>query len=132
MQHLLFSIHNSHSQVFTIICCLAKGKCLTVCDDYDSHSISDPDDCNSSSCQNDGVCVDDINGYTCTCIAGTTGIHCENSKWNNGFKISMQYTFIYFNHILYIIIEISKGESKSLHNIYSNIIFVTSDIIMYK
>ena len=43
---------------------------------------SDIDECASDPCQNGGVCVDGINGYTCFCAAGFTGVNCETSKFS--------------------------------------------------
>lgn len=37
------------------------------------------DECMSTPCKH-GSCKDQVNGYTCTCIAGFTGINCENGK----------------------------------------------------
>ena len=48
--------------------------------------VSDIDDCNqesywsSSPCENNGRCIDGINGYTCQCQPGWTGDNCEQSK----------------------------------------------------
>ena len=42
--------------------------------------ISDIDECASNPCQNGGQCIDGINGYTCFCAAGFTGVNCETSK----------------------------------------------------
>ncbi len=61
----------------------------------DSHQISDSsfhfvfcllpplanNECQSQPCQNGATCVDQNNGYTCTCTAGWTGLHCENGKY---------------------------------------------------
>ncbi|XP_062584713.1 sushi, von Willebrand factor type A, EGF and pentraxin domain-containing protein 1-like [Saccostrea cucullata] len=33
--------------------------------------------CNSNPCQNGGSCIDGENKYTCNCIQGYTGVHCE-------------------------------------------------------
>ncbi|XP_062584741.1 matrilin-2-like [Saccostrea cucullata] len=33
--------------------------------------------CNSDPCQNGGSCIDGENRYTCNCIQGYTGVHCE-------------------------------------------------------
>nr|XP_006814949.1 PREDICTED: fibropellin-1-like [Saccoglossus kowalevskii] len=38
---------------------------------------NDINECYSLPCQNNGVCNDEINMYTCTCMAGYQGINCE-------------------------------------------------------
>ena len=35
------------------------------------------DDCLSGACVNNATCVDGINRYTCVCLPGYTGTHCE-------------------------------------------------------
>ncbi|XP_053387231.1 fibropellin-3-like [Mercenaria mercenaria] len=40
-----------------------------VCEDFD--------ECHSSPCLNGGRCVDMLNEYTCTCVPGYAGTHCE-------------------------------------------------------
>jgi len=40
----------------------------------------DINECASSPCVNGGSCVDAINGYTCSCVAGYTGVLCETSE----------------------------------------------------
>jgi hypothetical protein len=42
--------------------------------------IADVDECASSPCQYGGTCVDGINGYTCNCAPGYTGVKCETGK----------------------------------------------------
>ena len=38
--------------------------------------LTDIDECKSSPCKNNGTCNDDINSYTCTCLAGFAGQDC--------------------------------------------------------
>ncbi|XP_035679036.1 IgGFc-binding protein-like [Branchiostoma floridae] len=35
------------------------------------------DECTSDPCQNGATCVDEVDGYTCTCVPGYEGVHCE-------------------------------------------------------
>ena len=44
---------------------------------------SDIDECASNPCENAATCNDAVNGYTCTCVAGFTGVHCETGLWNS-------------------------------------------------
>ena len=44
---------------------------------FNLFSQPDINECESSPCSNEATCVDDVNGYTCNCIAGYTGTHCE-------------------------------------------------------
>ena len=37
----------------------------------------DINECDSSPCQNGGTCTDNVNGYTCDCVAGYTGTECQ-------------------------------------------------------
>ena len=43
-------------------------------------SFLDIDDCASFPCENNGTCVDGLNGYTCRCSVGFTGDDCETSE----------------------------------------------------
>ena len=56
---------------------------LAICNKtYDIYMFFFPDidECNPNPCLNGAVCVDGINGYTCFCPAGYTGINCETSE----------------------------------------------------
>ena len=43
--------------------------------------FSDYNGCSSSPCENGGACVNAVNQYTCTCVGGYTGIHCQGRSW---------------------------------------------------
>ena len=45
-----------------------------------SFIIADIDDCVNMTCHNLGTCIDGVNDYNCSCIAGYTGLHCETGK----------------------------------------------------
>ena len=42
-----------------------------------SWPLAERNECVSDPCQNGGICIDQVNRYTCQCRAGTTGDHCE-------------------------------------------------------
>ena len=42
--------------------------------------LTDIDDCLGVSCSNSGTCVDMVDDYTCNCVQGFTGEHCETGK----------------------------------------------------
>ena len=43
--------------------------------------ILDINECASNPCKNNATCKDDVNSYTCQCIAGYDGLHCGKSKY---------------------------------------------------
>ena len=45
-----------------------------------SKHLSDVDECSSGPCQNGGTCADGVNSYTCSCVAGYTGMNCETGQ----------------------------------------------------
>ena len=42
----------------------------------------DIDECQSDPCLNQGICIDEINGFTCNCSQGFIGVQCELSTEN--------------------------------------------------
>ena len=42
--------------------------------------FSDINECSSNPCRNGGTCRDGVNSYTCNCVAGYKGVHCQTSK----------------------------------------------------
>ena len=57
----------------------------------------DIDECATSPCQNGGSCTDQVNGYTCNCVAGYDGTDCEtgNNATSIDFYIAIKiYTLV--------------------------------------
>ena len=42
--------------------------------------LLDIDECSPNPCKNGATCVDGINEYSCTCVAGHTGTDCETGN----------------------------------------------------
>ena len=40
-------------------------------------NFTDINDCVNHTCQNGGSCVDGVNNFTCNCLKGYTGSHCQ-------------------------------------------------------
>ena len=59
--------------------------------------IADIDDCVLSPCQNDGICTNGVNEFTCQCVPGFSRINCKTSKDLNTQQdktgISVKYSF---------------------------------------
>lgn len=43
----------------------------------------DINECSSNPCLNSAACSDVVNGYTCACLPGYTGINCETGDSQN-------------------------------------------------
>ncbi|XP_071483963.1 adhesion G-protein coupled receptor G7-like isoform X2 [Diadema antillarum] len=46
------------------------------CPGFDGSPCEEIDECASSPCLHDGTCIDQINGFSCICTAGWTGMNC--------------------------------------------------------
>ena len=44
------------------------------------HIFVDIDDCGDNECENGATCVDEVDGYSCTCPAGYAGDLCQTSE----------------------------------------------------
>ena len=42
--------------------------------------LIDIDECSSNPCMNGANCTDAVNSYTCACVAGYNGTHCETGE----------------------------------------------------
>ena len=40
-------------------------------------------ECESTPCLNGATCIDDVNKYRCTCVAGYDGVMCERGMLDN-------------------------------------------------
>ena len=59
--------------------------------------------CYSSPCQNDGLCVNNADSYTCMCADGFTGLDCSEGEWwhvcTKGFVLSAGLSFCLFAYL---------------------------------
>ena len=52
--------------------------------------LSDVNKCSSNPCQNEGVCMDGVNSYTCQCRDGYSGANCETSEYLTRIKFKKE------------------------------------------
>ena len=45
----------------------------------------DVDECGSNPCAHNGTCIDGVNSFTCSCVAGYTGHDCDTGTQLNLF-----------------------------------------------
>lgn len=53
--------------------------------------IPDINECSSNPCQH-GICYDQVNSYTCSCLVGFTGTNCETGI--NTCSVSPEYDWV--------------------------------------
>ena len=68
-------------------------------------------ECANSPCRNGATCTDAVNSYTCRCVAGYTGTHCEIGEC---LSIRMFYTY---NGTIQLIIHLTIWWTHQLVNI---------------
>ena len=51
---------------------------------------TDINECSSSPCQNGATCLDEINGYLCSCTDGWHGVNCDVGKWHSKCDVFLE------------------------------------------
>ena len=62
--------------------------------------LIDIDECSSNPCMNGATCTDAVNSYTCACVAGYTGTHCETGEGLLLSNLKIYHTIL--NSILFV------------------------------
>ena len=62
--------------------------------------LIDIDECSSNPCMNGATCTDAVNSYTCACVAGYTGTHCETGEGLLLSNLNTYHTIL--NSILFV------------------------------
>ena len=72
-----------------------------------SYPFTEIDECYSSPCHNQGTCMDNANGYKCTCHGGYTGEHCETGRC-----FSSHIEWIFQSKLLFLIFSVCDEETQ--------------------
>ena len=68
-----------------------QSKCYcTIVKLYHIYSFVDADDCVGVTCDNGGTCEDGVDEYSCQCVLGYGGEHCEIGKDNFSQFLQLQ------------------------------------------
>ena len=65
-----------------------------------SLTFTDINECVSLPCQNEGTCVDLVNGYRCSCMAGYTETNCQTSWFCSYLILYLTLSLQYMVHII--------------------------------
>ena len=45
--------------------------------------LADINECASSPCKNAATCIDKVDGFSCTCDSGWTGVNCDTGMYSS-------------------------------------------------
>lgn len=90
--------------------------------------LTDIYDCANRTCHNGGSCVDGVNSYSCNCLTGFTGDHCETSRvfWLLPLTLSLTFKVTRYNSLALELIILS------LHHCYLANSIILKYFIIYK
>lgn len=73
------------------------------------------DDCASEPCQNEGVCIDLVNSYMCTCQEGWEGKDCDLSKSLFMLRYLFSVSLMMYLPLVADVYNIIKNQSEYIH-----------------
>ena len=103
-----FAMYNSH-QIVSFDLNMWICQYLNMCD-IDAYLIlaifliSDVDECFSSPCQNEGICIDEINSFFCNCKINWFGLNCESMCWGSQSVIDIIIENRWLTHEILLIV----------------------------